>query len=135
MKNEEKNRIRDAIKQSIGTVEAFAKDDVIAPHLPPEPTEGDRRTISLLLWEAREALREEGIVFAPAGKQFVCAGWKGIENQARRQRQAGKRKRDRAERKLRLAAELAPDADAERLRDMADREALRIALARQRHFD
>lgn len=95
--------------------------------------ECDDVTRGLLLHEAREELNKEGVVFLARSGTLTRADWRGIERQATRQATAGQRKRTRAERKLRLAAELAPEKDAERLREKADRELLKHALASQRY--
>jgi hypothetical protein len=96
----------------------------------------DTAEVKRSIWRAREIVREQcGIVFGVVPKwpgNFRRLDYQQTANQAKRQRAAGTRKHERAEAKLRIAADHAPDAEKERLREAADRIALRLAMRQAR---
>lgn len=126
----EQLRIREEIVTYLREVQRFADQDIFNRYPFAEP--GDMRTIRLLLWEAREVVRvADGIDFGPVRGwpgTFERKEWSQIETRALRQRAKGTRAHRRAEQRLRLASELAPDSMKERLSDAADRVALRLAM-------
>lgn len=123
---EERKRVLREIVIFLRSVQRYDERD-LANRYPYE-----QREFRLLMWEAKEKIfAEDEIVFAPVRGwpgTFERKQWDQIEARAYRQRRRGTRAHKRAELRLRAAAKTAPDEAKERLRDAADRMALRIAM-------
>lgn len=91
------------------------------------------RDAGLIIWAARELVfKEDRIEFGPVRGfpgWFERKDWDQLAARAKRQRAKGTRAHARAARKLEVASEMAPEGrERERLRDAADRLALRAAM-------
>jgi hypothetical protein len=95
---------------------------------------GDEGLVARTTWEAREIVRKQhGIDFGPVRGfpgNYERKAWDAIERRAHRQRAKGTRAHKRAEERLRLAQENAPNEAKGRIGDAADRVALRLAFAK-----